>query len=232
MRMPRPHDLIWLRDPQAFVAEAAAESWPEWADAAWLARAPVVVRRDHDDAGRIPVGLRGVTRAQRYGAWLPAEQCARVVTPGEVARQARWRDHPRRDEIPALHALAQISRSLDAHAAAGHWHWGLTGAAGFSLASGIDVLHAGSDIDLQITAPAPLSHDDAQWLADLALSAHGVRLDIQIATPYGGFALAERLRTGGRVLLKTDRGPVLCDDPWRPVVPTNATNATNATSAP
>lgn len=214
MRMPRPHDLIWLRDPQAFVAEAAAESWPEWADAAWLARAPVVVRRDHDDAGRIPVGLRGVTRAQRYGAWLPAEQCARVVTPGEVARQARWRDHPRRDDIPALRALAHLAPALDERAAEGRWFWGLTGAVGFSLASGIDVLHEGSDIDLLLTAPAPLSHDDEQWLA--ALAGDAARLDIQIATPHGGFALAERLRTGGRVLLKTDQGPMLCTDPWHP----------------
>lgn len=216
MRAPRPHDLIWLRDPHAFVAECVL---PAWADAAWLTRAPVVVRRDRDDAGRVPVGLRGITRAQRHGAWLRAEQCARVVTPGEVARQARWRDHPRRDEVPALLALADISRRLDTRAAAGQWHWGLTGAVGFSLASGIDVLRAGSDIDLLITASAPLTRDDMQWMAELAAlaqSAHGVRLDIQVATPFGGFALAERLRTGGRVLLKTDRGPVLCDDPWHP----------------
>ncbi|WP_342052078.1 MULTISPECIES: malonate decarboxylase holo-ACP synthase [unclassified Cupriavidus] len=220
MDAPRPHDLIWLGDPHAFVVECAlGAALPTWADAAWLARAPVVVRRDRDDAGRIPVGLRGITRAQRHAGWLRSEQCARVVTPGEVARQAGWRDHPRHEKISALQALAGISRRLDTRAAAGHWHWGLTGAVGFSLASGIDVLHAGSDIDLLITASAPLTHDDMQWMSELAAlaqSAHGVRLDIQIATPYGGFALAERLRTGGRVLLKTDRGPVLCNDPWDP----------------
>ncbi|NYI02386.1 malonate decarboxylase holo-ACP synthase [Cupriavidus plantarum] len=235
MDAPRPHDLIWLRDPHAFVAErglaridgagvsAAGDRCderrhegplPAWANAAWLARAPVVVRRDRDDAGRIPVGLRGLTRAARHGAWLRPDECARVVTPGEVARLARWRAHPGRDAIPALAALVDLSRRLEAGAAKGGWHWGLTGAVGFSLASGIDVLHAASDIDLLIDCPVPLTADDMQWFAELALSAGGVRLDIQVDTPYGGFALAERLRTGGRVLLKTDRGPVLCEDPW------------------
>ncbi|MCA3206082.1 MAG: malonate decarboxylase holo-ACP synthase, partial [Cupriavidus sp.] len=57
-----PHDLIWLRDPGAFIA---AGDVPDWADADWLAQAPLVVRRDRDTAGRasarIPVGIRGRT---------------------------------------------------------------------------------------------------------------------------------------------------------------------------
>lgn len=203
-----PHDLIWLHDAQAFVAEGAL---PDWANAAWLARAPVVVRRDRAQNNYVPVGLRGTTRAQRHGTWLPVTQCARVVTPGEIARQASWRDHPRRDDLPALRALRRLAPKLDASP----WHWGVTGAVGFSLASGIDLLHAGSDIDLLITAPVPLSQDGERWLASMVKTTDDVRLDIQIATPLGAFALAERLRTGGRVLLKTDRGPVLCEDPWR-----------------
>ena len=38
---------------------------------------------------------------------------------------------------------------------------------------------------------------------------------MQIGTRYGAFALREFLRTQGRVLLKTDTGPLLCDDPWQ-----------------
>ncbi|WP_423199292.1 MULTISPECIES: malonate decarboxylase holo-ACP synthase [unclassified Cupriavidus] len=205
----RPHDLIWLDDPHAFAAQAGL---PGWADAAWLARAPVVVRRDRRGADEIPVGLRGTTRAQRHGTWLPAAQCARVITPEAVARQGRWRRHRRRGELPALQALARLAARLDGSG----WEWGVTGAVGFSLASGIDVMHAGSDIDLLITAPLTLSDGDECWLGALAAVAGDVRLDIQIATPCGAFALAERLRTGGRVLLRTDRGPRLCDDPWCP----------------
>ena len=205
----RPHDLIWVDDPQAFAAQAAL---PAWADAAWLARAPVVVRRDRRGMDEIPVGLRGTTRAQRHGTWLPATQCARVITPEAVARQARWRRQRRRGELPALQVLGRLAARLDDSG----WQWGVTGAVGFSLASGIDVMHAASDIDLLITAPVTLSDGDECWLRALAAVAGDVRLDIQIATPCGAFALAERLRTGGRVLLKTDRGPRLCDDPWCP----------------
>lgn len=208
---PHPHDLIWLRDPEAFVVTGDV---PDWADADWLAQAPLVVRRDRDTAGRasarIPVGIRGRTRAERHAGWIDADQCATVVSPFDIAREGFWRLHPRRDEIPALHALDPIARQLGTlpH------RWGVTGAVGFTLASGIDVLHGGSDIDLLLDAPAPLSATTLAALQSL-IDTEAVRLDIQVATPHGAFALRERLRTHGRVLLKTDSGPVLAEDPWR-----------------
>ncbi|WP_454720076.1 MULTISPECIES: malonate decarboxylase holo-ACP synthase [Cupriavidus] len=208
---PLPHDLLWLVDPAAFVANEADEAGgtlPAWASAAWLAQAPLVVRRARADAGgRIPVGLRGTTRAQRHAAWLPAAQVARAVTPRMVARQGRWRDHPRR-ALPALAALAHAAPLLDAM----RLDWGVTGGVGFSLASGLDVLHADSDLDLLVTAATPLAPPDERML--MALLGEP-RLDIQVGTPHGAFALRERARTGGRVLLKTADGPVMCDDPWR-----------------
>jgi phosphoribosyl-dephospho-CoA transferase len=211
MQRPQPHDLIWLRDPAAFVANGAL---PDWADTDWLAQAPVVVRRDCRAGGRIPVGLRGRQRAQRHAAWIDANQCASVISPFEIAGQGFWRLHPRRDEIPALHALDRVAAQLGTL----HLPWGVTGAVGFTLASGIDVLHAESDIDLLITAPEPLTQGVMEEMNAL-LDTPEVRLDIQIATPHGAFALRERLRkrgrATGRVLLKTDAGPILCDDPWQ-----------------
>ncbi|MBB1633240.1 malonate decarboxylase holo-ACP synthase [Cupriavidus sp. UME77] len=203
-----PHDLLWLADAPGF---ARANALPAWASAGWLAQAPLVVRRDGAVEGRIPVGLRGTTRAQRHAAWLPAAQVARVVTPGMLARQARWRDHPRRAALPALAALARIAPQLDA----AQVDWGVTGSVGFTLASGIDVLHAGSDLDLLVTAGTPLSAELARTLAALLDDAQA-RIDIQVATPFGAFALRERVRTGSRVLLKTATGPVMSQDPWQP----------------
>lgn len=205
----QPHDLIWLRDAPAF---AASQPLPAWVDATWLAVAPVVVRRDLPRDGRIPVGLRGRRREERHATWIDAAQCARVMSPFAIARAARWQDHPRRLALPALRTLARIAPLLDARGL----QWGVTGAAGFTLASGLDVLHPGSDVDLLIDAAAPLDQADEQWLAALIDDGTEARLDIQIATPHGGFALLERLRTGGRVLLKTAAGPVRCADPWQP----------------
>ncbi|MFP3756379.1 MULTISPECIES: malonate decarboxylase holo-ACP synthase [Cupriavidus] len=220
----QPHDLIWLRDAPAF---AASQPLPAWVDATWLAVAPVVVRRDLPcdptcdptcdltcdltcDSS-IPVGLRGRRREERHGTWIEASQCARVMSPFAIARAARWQDHPRRLALPALRTLARIAPLLDARGLP----WGVTGAAGFTLASGLDVLHPGSDVDLLIDAAAPLDQADEQWLAALIDDCTEARLDIQVATPHGGFALLERLRTGGRVLLKTATGPVRCADPWQ-----------------
>jgi len=210
---PLPHDLLWLADPAAFVADCADHAdradcaLPAWASAAWLAQAPLVVRRARADArGRIPVGLRGATRAQRHAAWLPAAQVARAVTPRMIARLARWREHPRR-ALPALAALARAAPLLDAMRV----DWGVAGSVGFSLASGLDLLHEGSDLDLLVTAAAPLAPPAERALIALL---DDPRLDIQVGTPRGAFALRERARTGGRVLLKTADGPVMCDDPW------------------
>lgn len=204
----QPHDLIWLRDAPAF---AASQPLPAWVDATWLAVAPVVVRRDLPRDGCIPVGLRGRRREERHATWIDASQCERVMSPFAIARAARWLDHPRRLALPALRTLARIAPLLDARGL----QWGVTGAAGFTLASGLDVLHPGSDVDLLIHAAAPLAQADEQWLAALIDDCRAARLDIQIATPHGGFALLERLRTGGRVLLKTATGPVRCADPWQ-----------------
>jgi len=56
----RPHDLIWLNARDAL--EGITESW---VDGVWHTGLPVVVRRDVDGTGRIPVGVRGLKREQR-----------------------------------------------------------------------------------------------------------------------------------------------------------------------
>ena len=52
--VPRPHDLLWLRDGNALAA--ISESW---VSQFWHPGLPVVVRRDRSETGLIPVGVRG-----------------------------------------------------------------------------------------------------------------------------------------------------------------------------
>lgn len=95
----RPHDLIWLTARDAL--EGITESW---VDAAWHAGLPVVVRRDVDNEGRIPVGVRGLRRDQRAAGWVKPENVLRVVSPEDLSvaadllrsplslsRRFRWR---------------------------------------------------------------------------------------------------------------------------------------------
>lgn len=197
MPTPRPHDLLWLCRPPA----AALPDWvrPDW---------PVVVRRDHAP-DRIPIGLRGGQRSQRLAAWACAADVEARVIPEQLAREARWRLHPQA-ALPCLQALDAVAPRLDGMGLS----WGPTGSAGFAVATGAALLRPDSDLDIRIDAREPLDAVLKQGLAELAAYA-GCRLDIQIDTGMGGFSLGEWLADRGRVLLKTDRGPVMVGDPWR-----------------
>jgi phosphoribosyl-dephospho-CoA transferase len=94
--------------------------------------------------------------------------------------------------------------------------WGVTGSAGFELATGIEALHAMSDLDLILRTPKPLGRDAARELLatlDKAVCA----VDMQLQTPFGAVALREWAGASPRVLLKTARGAHLVTDPWQAV---------------
>lgn len=208
---PAPHDLLWLR---AGALPAVGGPWPDWAGAGWLSKAPVVVRRDARHAGMVPVGVRGRTRGQRHAAWIAPGDIVSIVTPRSLARERRWRTAAVLSATTgpcAAVALDRVAAELDGAGL----DWGIGGSVGFALATGIDVLQPSSDVDVIVHAPAPLAASHERALASLLSS--GMPVDIQVATPQGGFSYRERHRTGGRVLLKTAHGPVLCDDPWGPI---------------
>jgi phosphoribosyl-dephospho-CoA transferase len=207
MQVFRSHDLLWVTDWHALHAAAPL---PPWVEAEWMARAPVVVRREQiEGTALIPVGLRGRERSERLGAYLESGAVLRWTTPERLARQAAWRHRPCLATLPATAALERIAPALDASGLS----WGPTGSMGFTLASGLPALRAQSDLDLLVRSDTPLTRDQAQMLAGM-LDGHGCRIDMQIDTGHGGFALAEWTRNNGRVLLKTGMGPFLTGDPW------------------
>lgn len=203
-----PHDLVWLADPATSLDRDAL---PDWVSLTALREMPVVVRRDGCRIGEIPVGLRGRTRSERYGTWVAPSAICKIVTPIELAAQRTWRHRPELATLPAIVALEAIADWLDA----ADIRWGVTGSAGFSLACAHNVLHADSDLDLVVQAAQPLPARHVELLAELQRAAPA-RIDIQVATPFGGFSLLERVRSGGKVLLKTAHGPRMTIDPWQP----------------
>ncbi|KAB8046479.1 malonate decarboxylase holo-ACP synthase [Janthinobacterium rivuli] len=203
---PRAHDLLWVSG----LPDDA--SLPAWADAAWLQAAPLVVRRARTAPGRIPVGLRGMLRSERHACEVDAAAVVRRVTPEMLARLAH--PPPSGFDCTALDALRRVAPLLDATG----WAWGPTGGVGFALASGLPVLRADSDLDLVLRIAAPPDAAQAEALRAIAAtvtsSITACRLDLQIDTGHGGFAYAEWAAGRGRVLLKTERGPVLTAAPW------------------
>src|SRR5437879_146620 len=128
---PRPHDLLWIRGRDDLISEAAL---PAWASNDWLARAPVVVRREWTrEHALVPVGLRGRTRGERHAAYLHADRVQRRVTPETLARRESWTSCSEFADLPCMRALASLAGELDARQLV----WGVTGSVGFSLASGI-----------------------------------------------------------------------------------------------
>jgi phosphoribosyl-dephospho-CoA transferase len=194
------HDLLWGMTPAQLPVDA-----PAWAAESLGAGQPVVVRRAVLAADRVAVGVRGRRREQRFATSMAMAFITGRVAPEELCHVDVARD------LPALQALAKLRPALDACG----WVWGVSGSAGFELASGFAALHQGSDLDLILRTPQPLAREQARELLAL-LDTAPCGVDMQLQTPSGGVALREWAGTSNRVLLKNTREACLVADPWNP----------------
>lgn len=192
------HDLLWGMTPAQLPADA-----PSWVIESLSAGQPVVVRRALSEANQIAVGVRGRLREQRYATSIAIEVIQRRVQPEALCHVSIDRD------LPAVRALDHLRSLLDGCG----WVWGVSGSAGFELASGFAALHERSDLDLILRTPQPLSRARAQELVDL-LDTAACRVDMQLQTPLGAVALREWARPARRVLLKNAHQACLVIDPW------------------
>ncbi|MFJ2367659.1 malonate decarboxylase holo-ACP synthase [Pseudomonas sp. NPDC087697] len=194
------HDLLWGLTPEQLPADA-----PTWVVEVMSQGQPVVVRRALSAADQIAVGVRGALREQRYATLMAVEAIQRRVRPEDLCHVEGDRD------LPALQALAQLRPMLDACG----WVWGVSGSAGFELASGVTALHERSDLDLILRTPQPMGRAQAQELLK-RLDAVACPVDMQLQTSMGAVALREWAGPAKRVLLKTAREARLVIDPWHP----------------
>lgn len=205
MHEPRPHDLLKLR------RSPLAAGSPPWAHAAMRAAPFAVVRRAPAENGRVPIGVRGSTRGERLAAFADREDIEAIVRPhallGIDAQSGR-----------AALAPFALLRTLRDAAVFGELRWGPTGSAGFELATSLPTISAGSDLDLLVDVPHAMTHEEAaerhEALQGYARRA-GVRVDIQLETPFGGIALAEWAARKPRTMLRTATGARLVEDPWQ-----------------
>jgi phosphoribosyl-dephospho-CoA transferase len=194
------HDLLWGMTPEQLPADA-----PAWAIESVHAGQPVVVRRALSAAGQVAVGVRGRLREQRYAASMAIASITRRVSPEALCHVDIDRD------LPALQALAQLRPILEGCGQV----WGVSGSAGFELASGFAALHEGSDLDLILRTPQPLSRVESRALVAILDRAICV-VDMQLQTPFGAVALREWAGSSNRVLLKNANQACLVLDPWNP----------------
>jgi len=203
--MLRPHDLIWINNAQSLTTQ---DVMPGWVAQQWRTSLPLVVRRDVQDGGRIPVGIRGMNRSQRAAGWIDEQSVVRCVTPESLIADPVALLQSSFISMPPIQALVMLMQTP------WPWVWGVTGSSGYALATDIPVIRTDSDLDLVVRCPQKMT---AEALAPFAGRIEQVqslcRTDVQIETPNGAFALKEWLRDA-RVMLKTATGPVLTRDPW------------------
>jgi phosphoribosyl-dephospho-CoA transferase len=167
----------------------------------------VVVRRGRHADGLIPVGVRGLQRHKR---------CAGFTALGEVL-ETRRPDQLRlllaEDSRRALQAFRTLSY-LESHLVGLDMRWGPGGSVGYELASGIQAVHADSDLDFILFAPRKLEITEAQDLWHMISSAPG-KVDALVETLFCGFSLKEFVTTSPRkILLRTSDGRILGSNPW------------------
>lgn len=195
-----PHDLLWGMPVSALPSDA-----PDWVIEAVSLEHPVVVRRALAPRDSVAVGIRGPRREQRFAAVMPKADIRRCVRPEQLTHrdtQQSW---------PALKALNQVRPLLDLLGLP----WGVSGSAGFELASGVSALHPDSDLDLIVRTPQFVSR---AWAAELVevLDRAVCRVDMQLQTPFGALALREWAGASRQVLLKSEHGAWLVTQPWLP----------------
>lgn len=198
VNMPLAHDLLWGMTPAQLPVDA-----PQWAVESLRVGQPVVVRRATSADGFVAVGVRGVLREQRLAAFMAVDSIACRVSPEALCHVDSDRD------VPALRALEQLRPMLDDCG----WVWGVSGSAGFELASGFMAMHEGSDLDLILRTPHLLARNQARELVALFDQA-ACRVDMQLQTPFGAVALREWAGPSARVLLKNAHQACLVADPW------------------
>ncbi|MHC8329471.1 malonate decarboxylase holo-ACP synthase [Pseudomonas sp. LB1P83] len=192
------HDLLWGMTPEQLPVDA-----PAWVIESISAGQPVVVRRALSAPDYVAVGVRGRLREQRFATVMSIDAISRRVKPEELCHVVIDRD------VPAVHALNQLRPLLDDCG----WVWGVSGSAGFELASGFQALHERSDLDLILRTPQPLDRLKAQALMKI-LDTAACQVDMQLQTPFGAIALREWAGAARRVLLKNAREACLVIDPW------------------
>ncbi|WP_164919721.1 malonate decarboxylase holo-ACP synthase [Hansschlegelia zhihuaiae] len=188
---PRVHDLLRIEPGRITFGDRL----PEWASRALQAAPWVVARRASLVTGRIPVGIRGASRSERFAATVSALNISETLSPEALARRRPPRRHAVFDALEAL--VPDLDRT--------GLSWGPVGAAGFELATGSPVLTGSSDLDLMLRV------QDGRQLAELhglaaAINRRRARIDVVIETPLGAVALNELLGGADQLLLRTASG--------------------------
>lgn len=182
---------------------------PEWAKDSLSKAKIVVVRRGNLKNNLIPIGIRGKQKNQSWGCFLPKDKILKHYHPDYFIAHQSWRNLPHdRQAMLAFQALVKIVPLLT------KLRWGVSGSLVYEMATGIEMVHQTSDIDIIAWKVKPMSIKQAQLLLK-QLNQFNVHADMQVVNRDRGFALEEyAMNRDAQILIKTNAGPQLSADPW------------------
>ncbi|KUJ50021.1 malonate decarboxylase holo-ACP synthase [Chryseobacterium sp. JAH] len=199
------HDLLGFDTINNLLSD---EPLPFWALDTLKESFLAVVRRDaHYKKNRIPVGLRGIERGQRFAAWIDDQHITKVISPMSLTDPLSWKmkyNGRMPNPVKTLIAITSLmNQRLDSL-------WGPAGSVAYELATGYKSIKDTSDLDLVIRTSKRISIGEAKDLLNDIQNLSSSRLDIQLDTPKGGVSLVEYTRSD-KILIKTNHGPFLHD---------------------
>ena len=205
-----PHYLLEVNAAEVVLANGRGDQCvPAWVFRELQGTCWVVVRRGVLAPDRIPVGVRGPERSERWAAFCPPNAIQRIVAPTDLLKRFKTpRDSHASPGCRCLRLLAVDWQWFT------HSCWGPGGSVGFELATGKRTTTPRSDLDIVVYANEHLSRSDAQRLL-VSTRDLEVAVDIRVETPVCGFSLVEYARpTAKSILLRTPAGPILGENPW------------------
>ncbi|WP_082235303.1 malonate decarboxylase holo-ACP synthase [Halobacillus massiliensis] len=205
-----PHDLLRVNK----TVDLEASSIPNWVYQS-LREAPfVVVRRAPIMNGKVPIGVRGKDRTQRFGAYIDSKAILERIAPPDIVLKEIWELIKTSSPLPAVIALEDVQKIMEEF----NLMWGPGGSVGFELVTGHPAVKESSDLDIIIYSEKAISLVEASDLMYRLENLLSISIDVQVETPYGAFSLKEYVRGTLPLLLKTKAGAVLVKDPWNQVI--------------
>jgi phosphoribosyl-dephospho-CoA transferase len=200
------HDLLRLRNAGDFVSRDPVPAWVKES----LSPIPwVVVRRAPMEGEFVPVGVRGESRSDRSAGFIHLSSIAECLRPHQLIASRAWERAVRRDILPAIRVLPFIEEILRAS----DLHWGPVGSIGFELATGIQVAHPTSDLDLVVRLPDFLIPPATARNLVAILQEIEVRVDLLCEGAEGAISFREYISGAPNLLLRSVDGPRLIANP-------------------
>jgi len=175
--------------------------FPDWVLSTTSSLEYGVVRRMPISNQKVPIGLRGVTRDQRFGTFIKEENIIEIIKPPSLVDRIE-----QFQEQHYSNSLERIREEFNKHKLL----WGPTGSIGFELATSIKVTSTNSDIDLSIYVDK-LEYDFLKEIGDF-LNTLNQRIDVQMEVPSLGAVLLQDYLNNSKTgfIVRTNFGPQMC----------------------